>query len=326
MSIGGSIPYHLRQNKAIDRNLFTDLLSRIGRYKNISDYTYYGFGGPYMEDFKHLHGALRLQDMVSIEREREVVKRQRFNQPLACVRILEGASGDFIARFDPETPSVVWLDYTEPKDIGIQLVELQQLVSKLNPYDVVKITLNAAASALGEPKEADKDLKEYRLEVARERIGGFLPAHAGNDDVTGKNYPGLLLQAIHLAEHKGMEGRRAWMLQPLSAFTYADGQPMVTATAIVLPKSDIDAFFSHTRLKHWPYVSVDWSAPRSISVPDLSLRERLKVEAMLPSASSKDILDALGYRIAATPAESEELMENFVRYYRMYPLYSRVIV
>jgi hypothetical protein len=60
MSTGGSIPYHLRQNKAIDRNLFTDLLSRIGRYKNISDYTYYGFGGPYMEDFKVLSRSVWL--------------------------------------------------------------------------------------------------------------------------------------------------------------------------------------------------------------------------------------------------------------------------
>ncbi|WP_374048756.1 O-methyltransferase, partial [Escherichia coli] len=36
MSTGGSIPYHLRQNKAIERNLFIESLRRLNNYTNIS--------------------------------------------------------------------------------------------------------------------------------------------------------------------------------------------------------------------------------------------------------------------------------------------------
>ncbi|WP_407928292.1 O-methyltransferase, partial [Collimonas silvisoli] len=52
---GAYVPYHLRQNKAVDRQLFVDLLTKLNRYKAIGDYSYVSFGGPYLEDFKLVH-------------------------------------------------------------------------------------------------------------------------------------------------------------------------------------------------------------------------------------------------------------------------------
>ena len=64
---GGTVPYHLRQNKAIDRSLFIDLLARLNRCRDISDYTYIGFGGPFLEDFKSVHSFTGISKMISIE-------------------------------------------------------------------------------------------------------------------------------------------------------------------------------------------------------------------------------------------------------------------
>ncbi|MFP5229899.1 MAG: O-methyltransferase [Acidobacteriota bacterium] len=136
MSSGATIPYHLRQNKAIDRNLFVDLLARIGRYRNISDYNFVGFGGPFLEDFKQLHASLRIERMVSLERSEIVAARQRFNQPHSGVVTLKKTSGEYLNENDFEEPTIVWFDYTSPAELAIQLSEVELLVRKLYPGDI----------------------------------------------------------------------------------------------------------------------------------------------------------------------------------------------
>ena len=87
MSAGGNLPYQLRPNKAVERLIFVDLLSRLDSWIQIGrDYDYFGFGGPQMEDFRLLHERFPQMKMVSLEREREVLKRQKFNNPHTNVR------------------------------------------------------------------------------------------------------------------------------------------------------------------------------------------------------------------------------------------------
>jgi len=246
MSLGGNIPYHLRQNKAIDRSLFIDLLARISRYRNISDYTYIGFGGPFLEDFKYLHSSLRIKSMISLETDKNVAARQRFNQPLSCIKILHQSSGDFLVTHDFVDPYVVWFDYAIPRDLPNQLAETQKLVGSLTAGDVFKITVNASPETLGRPNPND-DLREYRAQCAKERLAEYGPSTINLDDISTANYPRLLLHAIYSAAKRGVEGDKRLYVQPLSAFVYKDGQQMLTATAIILNHSDKEPFFAATR-------------------------------------------------------------------------------
>jgi hypothetical protein len=328
MSSGHTIPYHLRQNKAIDRNLFVDLLSRVGRFRNISEYRYIGFGGPFLEDFKVLHGALRISKMISLDGDGEVVKRQEFNQPISCVELIPELSGDFLRHHEFLDPSVVWFDYTMPKSLGLQLAEIELLTRKSNPGDIIRVTLNASPEALGKPDSAaDTDLKEYRLSVAQDRMAEYCPANASEDDVSAAKYPNLLLKCVESALKKGMDTKRTSVIEPLSAFVYADGQQMLTVTAIVLQKIDLDPFYQATRLKSWAYRCIDWSPPRSISVPQLSAKERMFIEGLLPGESDPAAISSkLGYMIGDNPKEAEQLLSNFLQYYRLFPWYSRVVL
>lgn len=45
--------YHLRPNKAVDRNLLMDAIGMLAGMDSDGPrgYTYHGFGGPYLEDF-----------------------------------------------------------------------------------------------------------------------------------------------------------------------------------------------------------------------------------------------------------------------------------
>lgn len=77
-------PYHLRHNKAVDRFLFIDLISKINEVSNgaIASYTYHSLGGPFLEDFKLMHHYFPLINMVCIEKDLETHKRQKFNCPI----------------------------------------------------------------------------------------------------------------------------------------------------------------------------------------------------------------------------------------------------
>ncbi|MGB8261644.1 MAG: O-methyltransferase [Terracidiphilus sp.] len=326
MSSGATIPYHLRQNKAIDRNLFIDLLTRISRYRNISDYQYVGFGGPFLEDFKILHGALRLRDMTSLERNDEVVKRQNFNKPLSCITILKKTSGEYLTEFDFDKPSIVWFDFTSAKDLGLQLAEIELLARKLNAGDVVKCTFNASPEPLGKPKD-DSDLREFRLAEFRNRASVYAPSNVDVDSVTSGNYPNSLLRCIESALKRGLDTKPRSVIMPLSSFTYADGQQMLTVTAIILDEIDQGKFLAETRLEHWPFRCNGWDNIRSISVPQLSAKERLHLESMLPGETeAANIIGALGYYVGDSASEGEKLMANFIDYYRLYPQYSRVVL
>jgi hypothetical protein len=327
MSAAANLPYHLRQNKAIDRNLFVDLLQRVGRYRNISDFQYVGFGGPFLEDHKLMHGALRLSKLVSLEGSAEVAKRQRFNQPVSSLVLHEMTSGDYLTQFDFEQPSIVWFDYTDPKSLGLQLGEIELLVRKLNAGDVFKVTLNATPETLGKPADATTDLRAYRLERIRERAGPYCPASADEDSVTTPNYPKTLLKAIESAGKHGLDTKPHCIVMPLTAFVYADGQQMLTLTAIVLDKGDAQEFCAESRLGSWPFHCHDWDHLRSISVPQLSIKERMHIESLLPDETDVEaVFRSLGYEIGPTPTEARQLMQNFMRYYRLYPWYSRIVV
>ncbi|MGK8199379.1 O-methyltransferase [Burkholderia cepacia] len=325
MSGGGSIPYHLRQNKAIERNLFIDLLSRIGRYVNISDYTYVGFGGPFLEDFKHLHSALRIEKMFSIEYEENVYYRQVFNQPVSCVNLLHMSSGDFIYRHDFTPGTIVWFDYASPSSMGEQLSETQRLVEKLNHADIFKITLNADPQTLGTSSN-DEPLLSFRRGVAADRLGDYAPATMDDHSVARGNYPKLLLAALLNAARHGLRAAGNLCLQPLTSFSYKDGQQMLTFTGIILSQDKREEFLKKTRLESWKFSNLECVSPMPISVPAFSVKERLFVESLLPANMAENIIDKMGYTIDDNINNADTLMKNFVEFYRLYPWYSRVVL
>ena len=128
---GGSVSYHLRPNKAVERNLFVNVLRVISRYKNISSYHYYGMGGPFMEEFKLLHAENRISRMTCIEESEEVAKRQKFNSPISGIDFFLGPISAFIPTFFPVDPTIIWLDYTTPKQLVQQLTELTTVLRRL---------------------------------------------------------------------------------------------------------------------------------------------------------------------------------------------------
>lgn len=325
-----TLPYHLRPNKAVERSLFMDLLTMINAYRRISDYAYIGLGGPFLEDFKNIHESFEIKKMISIEMSESVYKRQLFNAPVNCIDCMIKISGEFIDDYLSEGNAIFWLDYSDPREILSQLDEIRRLIAKLIPGDIVKITLNSNPDAfLGRPRwlsgikrwKQKRAVNEFRLSEFEKRLPEYFPEGTTLNMMEEGPYATVLCKAVEIALKKGLQGVPRKVFQPLALFIYADSKrsPMLTATGILLEESEVVDFFTRTNIRSWKFAKLDWGAPLEIKVPQLSIRERLCIDSMLPEYSGETIYRMFDY------IDRGEL-ENYIRYYRHYPYFSKVLL
>lgn len=327
---GSMLAYHLRQNKAIERNLFIELLRRVGNAKNISDYQYIGFGGPFLEDYKLIHNALRISEMHSIEREENTHIRQRFNRPVNFIQLHHcDAETFFRDLLNTDKNSVVWLDYTDPSELSSQFNEFLNVASMLGENDVLKITLNANPATLGFQDKPQNERSSLRLEKLKERLDGFVPPTILSQDMTNKAYPKTLQSCLRYASNTLSSRTGNLTFRLLSSFQYKDGgHTMLTIMGVMLPNTKaFNQFVRSARIRHWEFKNLDWSAPMEINVPNLSIKERLQIEEALPLPKrtrqpAKRLQEKLGF----WPCEESEsaLLENYAKFYRSFPYFSKV--
>jgi hypothetical protein len=329
MSAGSSLPYRLRPNKAVDRELFLSLLMRLAPRLGLEKYHYVGLGGPFLEDFRLVHARLGIARMTCIETEEQVHKRQVFNRPIASIDCAHSTLEDYLDEHDFETPVIIWFDYTEPKGITTQIERFARSIGTVPLGSVLRVTLNANPASLGQPdpKElsvelggtgsADRALKptiqEWRLARFKERLGALFPSGITADGMSFKTYGVSLLRALKLAvesEALSFRDRRVvWAL----ATHYADGQAMVTATLVVCASEDktIDDL-----VKAWEFATTT-EAPHRLDLPALSTLERLTLE------SNGNAETLMGFQLPKSDM-GENPFEAFKKFYRIYPHFSRV--
>lgn len=339
---GSSPPYRLRPNKAVDRELFLSLLMHLSSKLGLERYHYVGLGGPFLEDFRLLHsrigigrkrGGRTVGRLTCVESEAEVHKRQRFNRPVPSIKCVHSTLEKFLDQTTFTTPAIVWFDYTAPREIASQIQRFAATVGNVPVRSVIRVTLNADPSSLGEPPsgknlsvEVDGDVSadraqkptkaEWRFRRFKERLGTLVPSDITTDAMTFKKYGPTLLQVLRLAVEKQAlsfaDRRIVWAL----ATHYADGQAMATAALVVCHRDDsvIEKF-----VKGWEFYATP-DAPHRIELPALSSLERLTME------SNNHARRKLGFDLAKV-VESRlgvDPFEVFKKYYRLYPHFSRV--
>lgn len=326
---GASIPYHLRPNKAIDRYAFLELLSKVDRYSSIDKYKYIGFGGHSLEDFKYIHSRFGICNMLSIEEDLQVYNRQKFNQPHNCIDCLQKSSSDFINEFQREEDTIIWLDYVRPSELRQQIEEFQSTISTLDALDIIKITVNAhPASYVPSQKDMkSSDLQDARINNLKEVLGSMFPsADLTEKMMTEKGFPEALCLILKYAANLAMLGETDIYFQPITAFSYADGQQMLTVTGIILERTQTKDFFDKTEIDKWKLSNIDWGKPRRINVPDLTIKERLSIDSYLPKYGAKAIQDELGFLFDSKESVSLEMLETYILFYRQSPYFSKILV
>lgn len=331
MSAGGSLPYQLRPNKAVDRLIFSDLLRRLDAIVDFtkSKHSYFGFGGPHMADFRLLHECFPMMKMTSIEEQDHVHKRQRFNAPHTRIQYLRQTSGDFIESFQPEAPVIAWLDYVLPSARRQQIQEFQDLLMRAPENSIIKITLNANSSSLG-GTGTPMEIQGARLQKFSDDFGRFFQ---GNEqlriqNITAPQFPKTLIRLLNGAATEALQGRPSWRCQPLASCHYADGQTMLTLTAIVGERKKIVKFLANPRISKWPYKNLKWENPMAIDVPEFSMKERIFIDQLLPlrELNHKMIQRKLGFQFELDKDDSLRKIAHYVSFSRHFPHFGRVSV
>ncbi|PIQ29354.1 MAG: hypothetical protein COW63_13620 [Bacteroidetes bacterium CG18_big_fil_WC_8_21_14_2_50_41_14] len=328
MSKASSLPYKLRPNKAVDRELFLSILGRLAPILNIESYQYLGLGGPYLEDFRLIHARLGIDDMVCVDMDKNVHLRQYFNRPVECIECVYDTLENYIDITEFKKQIVIWFDYTDPGSITEQIERFTRTISEVPINSILRITLNANPSSLGKPDNEEisvelgdmnsqngnkKNIQEWRLEQFKKRLGNLFPSGMKPNEMTFKNFGRSVLKSLSLAVDKEIlscpDRNVIWLL----ATHYADGQPMVTATLIICAKNDESL---QKYIDDWIYKSSP-NDPLLLDLPALSTLERLIME------SKNDAKELLGFELPLTDMGVDPF-ESFKKYYRVFPHFSRV--
>ncbi|WP_312809272.1 O-methyltransferase [Agrobacterium cavarae] len=329
---GSAIPYHLRPHKAVDRRLFVDLLTRLERWRPLHNYAYVSMGAYPLEDHKIVHRILGIKRLLAFDYDEEVVNRQKFNRPIARCKCIQAASKEVVDNFDhilkenkidDAAGVIVWLDYTDPNEIQHQIREFQDLIDKLRPGDIVRVTVNAHFSEYadpvpkGQPQPKKTEKQQKTFQKLQSRIGEYLPSDASATDMTPSGLALLLSRSFGNAVHKAFQPTSTTTFKPLSVTRYADGLQMLTMTGAVVKRTEEQALASALDLKQWPFASNDWSTIHHLVVPALTLRERLFLEREIGGRPDR-IVKKLGFSSTAD-VSIKDFLKSYRDYYRFYP-------
>ena len=328
MSSGSLLPYQLRPNKAVDRELFLGLLVRLAPILRLEEYRYVGMGGPFLEDFRLIHSRLGIRDMVCIERDDAVHRRQLFNRPIQSIMCVHASIEEYVDETEFEQPIIIWFDYTEPRRWMTQIERFADAAMTLPLGSIIRITLNANPSSLGKPDRAaisvgfkrvsaemsgKPTLQEWRLRRFRDCMGNLFPSGLGDEDMTRRSFGRSVLRALKLAVEKECLSRPDRAIVWALSTHYADGQPMVTSTIVVCAPGDNTAA---DIVEGWEFHSTSEN-PHVLDMPALSTLERLTME------SAPDARDRLGYTLPES-GMGEDPFLAFQKFYRVFPHFSRV--
>lgn len=312
--------YHLRPNKYVDRCLFVNALERLNSQINLQKHRYIGFGSYLFDDFKLLHDRLNIETMISLESDATIFNRAKFNTPYRCINVVNQTSTDFISGENwGNQNSIVWLDYVSPKALGQQFNDIATLSNTVLSYDVLKVTFNANAETLG---KAEGGL-DARLQKLKSRIGEYIPTDVTPDECTKEKYPFLLLKCLRVMLSKCFTETKydKRFVLPLFSTIYQDGQHlMLTFTCVILDNHDeeekVKACFGDI-----PYVNFEWDKPSLIKIPELTVKEMIEINKLLPD---KDAEEQLLKNFRFVFGDKPEEVASYISFYKYYPSFQSV--
>jgi hypothetical protein len=285
-----------------------------------------------LEDHRLAHRLLGITNLLAFDREESVVARQKFNKPVGTCHCLCKTSGEIVDDLDGilkscgiENPEriVIWLDYTDPKEIGVQIREFQALLDKLKEGDFVRVTVNANPKNLEEIPASGAVLvtktMRNQFEQLKSQIGDYLPSGASASDMTPERFPLLLAQAFGASALKAMPVTGSYAFLPLSLVRYADTTQMLSISGTVVHKREASRVRHRLEMESWPFASMHWGDVKKLVVPTLTLREKLYLERGVTEKNEKEIIDDLGFSTAGE-IDMESFIESYKNYYRFYPI------
>lgn len=315
--------YHLRSNKAVDRLTMVDALKRLAEIEELREYTYYGFGGPYLEDFRLFYEFYPEIRMVSIEIDTDTFKRQKFHAPCNTdqLRLKKIDFKSFLAQYDArDKKSIFWLDYTGLTYGNFE--DFMVLLEKVSENSVVKITLRCEPTDF---IDSNSDAEHKKREEFRAMFDEVLPHSSSTPPPTLAEFANLLQEMLQIAAERALPGTGDMMFLPLASFFYKDGVGMFTLTGLVCSRAQRQTI--RNVFRDWSLSNLQWRKPRLIDVPNLSTKERLHLQRQLPceSKAGLTLLRGLGYLIDEDRRKSIAKLQQYADFHRYFPYFMKAV-
>jgi hypothetical protein len=325
-------PYHLRTNKAVDRLLLIELLRAMR--PNPGAFNYYSLGGPFLEDLRVMDHYFPSALLCSVEKNLQTFNRQEFNRFNSKLRIERQSLGEFLNHtYVQGDRDVFWLDYTDCKYTRFE--EFEVVLKKVPPGSVVRLTLRAEPdldlTALQE-RLAEDVIARIRSDMERvfqEEFAKVLPHPPAGAFASPVDYARMVQLMIRRAASTALDtpGSEVDFLH-VHSMRYDDQTQMLSTTGVVCEKARLAA--TRTMLESVRFADFDWNEPHQINIPALSVKERHRLERLLPISDAADageaLFNELGYHIGDGAAATKRQLKQYADYHREYPQFVRAIM
>lgn len=325
MASGDVINYSIRPAKTVERKIIRDLFSKLTAFKSLSDYKYIGFGSKYFSDFKLFHKDLHINDMVSIEADKEYSEKYKFNKPFDCIDLRFGLSTDVLVELNYDKPYICWLDYDYAikqsvlDDIDILLENLEN-----NSGSVISMSLNVRPYKHQALKEEFKSINGSHQELLIQKFGNlvesqFVPIIIPKQGLKKASTISEIIRQILVNKinnkinfiNSALEPQDKWHFKQIFNFLYSDGAEMATWGWVFYKESE------HSKYDLCDFPSVDFHSSNEIAyeiiIPNFTIKEVNKLLECMPLKKPIDL--------ARLPANiyMEADVEEFSKIYKYYP-------
>jgi hypothetical protein len=327
---GEDIPYQLRPNKFIDRQMFLELLSRLTVPRGVEKYVYVSMGGRHLIDHYAVYNQLGIQAQFSFDKNPNEVKRQKFNRPTGrtCCWEMTAAElpskiDDILNTFPSKENLIVWLDYTDGGRRS-QFQETIQTLVRLKHGDVFRVTFNANPQTLGAGEKWKESgfasPGEFRAAKLREQIEEYMPTHITT--ISDTELPDVLTQCMELAATAAEAQMDSLEIKPVLITSYRDSTRMLTITCAISDKNSSE-MFPPREFSRWQFAGKGWKNIQRISAPVLSTREQNLLDSRL-HRGKKNMLAALKFLPSEDEQKSLDALVSYRSYHRYYPSFKHV--
>ena len=275
------IDYRLRPAKQAERSMLIDLYKRL-RFAPIEEYQYVGFGSVAFVDFRMVHRALGIDDLLSIEGTEDDEEKARFshNKPYDRIDLRFGHSNSILPQVNFDRKSLVWLDYDEPAR-RFMASDLATVAAKAHSGTFVAVTFT-------NDFPVDKKGAERALGHLREGFPEFVQEDAKTILYQGPKYSEFVRTTFGSLLDTALKDADAGNPDPLAKrvafqvcyFKYKDGAKMATVGWVIVAERDFETL-ELCKLEALPFFSAGAEAFH-IEIPKVTPLEVREMERRLP--------------------------------------------
>ena len=286
------VSYDLRPAKQCERKMMLDSFYTAMECKFlIPNYRYVGMGAIRFYDFIMMHKYLGIENMISLERDEDMLPRAEFNCPYKFINIVNVTPHKFISDDSFTGNSIYWMDYDDCIAPEI-LDDIASLASGARLGDFIFVTVCAVPpSHIRKLNNSDRlsEIKEFHSELTKT---------LKLQDMENSNFSNAVHKLLQAAFKRAFVVKTEGEFCSYFQVEYTDSMKMITYGGVFATEQDIRLFVKNLTDKV-PFLSPDPNSKYKIKKFNYTERERYLFElaATAKRSNSKEIgkLNKLGF-------------------------------